>query len=287
VRRVAFLTMHDPTGFVIDDELAVLPLARRDIKADTVPWDRPGVNWRQYALVVVRSTWDYPQHAHRFLGVLEEIERLGVRLENGSEVARWNMHKTYLRDLAAKGIEIVPTFWRDRLAAGELVPLFDELRSREGIIKPVVGANAQGAWRLDADRARALAPEIEAYFAQRPLMMQPFERGIVEEGEYSMMYFNGAHSHSILKSPKAGDFRVQEEHGSEILLVQPEPALLAAGNAAISAIGQKLLYARVDLVRSGDTFRLMELELLEPSLYLRIDPGAPDRFADAVAALLA
>jgi hypothetical protein len=101
-----------------------------------------------------------------------------------------------------------------------------------------------------------------------------------------MMYFNGVHSHSILKSPKAGDFRVQEEYGSEIRLIEPEPALLKAGNAAIAAVGQKLLYARADLVRSDDMFRVMELELVEPSLYLRIDPSAPDRFADAVALLL-
>jgi hypothetical protein len=118
-------------------------------------------------------------------------------------------------------------------------------------------------------------------------MMQPFERGIVEEGEFSMMYFNGVHSHSILKTPKAGDFRVQEEYASRIRLLTPEPGLLAAGNAAIAAIGQRLLYARADLVRSGDAFRLMELELVEPSMYLRTDPGSPDRFAEAIAALLA
>ena len=286
MRRVAFLTLHDPSGFVIDDELAVLPLARRDIHVDTIPWDRADVDWRQYALVVIRSTWDYPQNARAFLEVLETIERLGVRLENGSEIVRWNMQKTYLRDLAGRGIEIVPTFWREGLRRGELVPLFEELRSEEGVIKPVVGANAQGAWRLDAKRARELAPEIESYFAGRPLMMQPFERGIVEEGEYSMIYLNGKHSHSILKTPKRGDFRVQEEHGSEIVPIEPEPALREAGDAAIAAIGQKLLYARVDLVRSGDTFRVMELELVEPSMYLRIDAGAPDRFADAIASRL-
>ncbi len=167
--------------------------------------------------------------------MLETIERLGVRLENGSEIVRWNMQKTYLRDLAGRGIEIVPTFWREGLRRGELVPLFEELRSDEGVIKPVMSANAQGAWRLDAKRARELAPEIEAYFAGRPLMMQPFERGIVEEGEFSMIYLNGKHSHSILKTPKRGDFRVQEEHGSEIVPITPEPALLAAGDAAIAA----------------------------------------------------
>jgi hypothetical protein len=286
VRRVAFLTLHDPAGFVIDDELAVLPLARRGFKVETIPWDRAGVDWSQYALVVIRSTWDYQHNAEVFLRVLETIERLGVRLENGSEIVRWNMQKTYLRDLAARGIETVPTFWREGLRRGDLVPLFEELRSSQAVIKPVMGANAQGAWRLDAERARELASEIEAYFAGRPLMIQPFERGVIDEGEFSMIYLNGTHSHSVLKTPKRGDFRVQEEHGSEIRIVTPDPALLAAGDAAIAAVGQKLLYARADLVRSGDTFRVMELELVEPSLYLRIDAGASDRFADAIASLL-
>ena len=279
--------MHDPSGFVIDDELAVLPLARRGIQVETTPWDRPGVDWRQYALVLIRSTWDYHQNAEAFLRALESIEQAGVRLENGSEIVRWNMQKSYLRDLAARGVEIVPTFWRDGLARGELEPLFEEVRSDEAVIKPVMGANAQGAWRIDAARVRELAPEIESYYADRPFMMQPFERGIVEEGEYSMIYLNGGHSHTILKRPKQGDFRVQEEHGSRITLVDPEPALVEAGNAAITAVGQKLVYARADLVRSDDAFRVMELELVEPSLYLRIDPTAPDRFADVITSLLA
>ncbi len=287
MRQIAFLTLHDPSGFVIDDELAVLPLARRGIHVETLPWDRPGIDWRRYALVVIRSTWDYQHHPDKFLGVLEEIERQSVRLENGSGIVRWNMQKTYLRDLAARGIEIVPTFWREGLRRGELLPLFEELRSDEGVIKPVMSSNAQGAWRIDAARARELAPEIEAYFAGRPLMLQPFERGIVDEGEFSVIYLNGRHSHSILKRPKRGDFRVQEEHGSEIVQVTAEPALLAAADAAIAAVGPRLLYARADLVRSGDTFRVMELELVEPSMYLRVDAGAPERFADAIASLLA
>jgi hypothetical protein len=282
VRRVAFLTLHDPTPFVIDDDLAIEPLAARGWQVETLPWDRPGIDWRRYQLVVIRSTWDYQHHAEKFLDVLETIENCGVRLENGSEISRWNMRKTYLRDLATRGIEIVPTFWREQLSVGELLPLFEELRCDEAVIKPVMSANAEGAWRLDRARVKSQAAEIETYFAKRPLMMQPFERGIVEEGEYSMIYLNGEHSHSILKVPKRGDFRVQEEHGSEIVSVLPEPALRAAGDAAIAAIGRKLLYARADLVRNGDAFRVMELELVEPGLYLRLSPGAPERFADAI-----
>ncbi len=287
MRRVAFLTLADPTGFAIDDGLATGPLALRGWKVDTLPWNRPGVDWRRYELVVIRSTWDYQHHAEEFIAVLENIEHAGVRLENGSEIASWNIGKTYLLELASRGIETVPTFWRERLAPGELVPLFEELRSEAGVIKPTLSGNAQGAWRLDGASARAQAAEIETYFANRPLMMQPFERGIVEEGEFSMMYFNGTHSHSILKVPKAGDFRVQEEHGSEIVSITPEPALLAAGDAAIAAVGRRLLYARADFVRSGEVFRLMEMELVEPSMYLRTEAGAADRFAAAIASLMA
>lgn len=285
MRRAAFLTLAEQGDFVIDDDLAHAPLARRGWRVETVPWNRPGVDWQRYDLVAIRSTWDYQHQADAFLTTLGAIEASGARLENPLEIVRWNMRKIYLRDLAAKGVPVVPTIWRERLSPGDLRPLFDATECEEAVIKPVMSGNAQGAWRLDRAGVESQAAEIEAYFADRALMMQSFEQAIVSEGEFSLLYFNGEFSHAILKVPKPGDFRVQEEHGSEIRSITPEPALLAAGNAAIDAIGRKLLYARADLVRHGDEFRVMELELVEPALYLRMDPGAPDRFADAVASL--
>jgi len=287
MRRVAFLTLADPTGFVIDDDRAIAPLARRGVAVETVPWDRAGVDWKQYGLVVIRSTWDYQHHAEKFLATLAAIEQSGTPLHNSLGIVRWNMKKHYLRELAAKRVATVPTLWRERLGSGGLLPLFDELQSAEAVIKPVMSGNAQGAWRLDRASAARQAAEIEAYFAARPLMMQPFERGIVDEGEFSLIYFNGVLSHGICKKPKPGDFRVQEEHGADIIAITAEPALLAAGDAAMKAIGEKLLYARADLVRHGAEFRVMELELVEPAIYLRMDPGAPERFADAVTSLIA
>lgn len=287
MRRAAFLTLSDAAGFVMDDDLAHDPLARRGIEVRTVPWNRPGVDWKRYDLVVIRSTWDYQHHADQFLATLAAIEAGGAMLRNSLTTVRWNMRKTYLRDLDARGVPIVPTLWRERLEPGGLLPLFDQLGSDEAVIKPVMSGTAQGAYRLDRARARAQAIEIEAYFAARPLMLQPFERGILGEGEFSLIYFDGRYSHGILKVPKPGDFRVQEEHGGDIRAVTAEPAMLAAGDAAIAAIGEQPLYARVDLVRHGGDFRVMELELVEPSLYLRMDPGAPERFAAAVASLFA
>lgn len=286
MRPIAFLTLAEQGDFVIDDELAVAPLAERGIAVETVPWNRHAADWGRYDLVVVRSTWDYQHHAEQFLATLDAIESV-TRLHNSAAIARWNMAKTYLKELAAKGVATVPTIWRDGLARGGLLTLFDELGSRDAVIKPVMSGNAEGAWRLDREHAHDLAGVIEAYFHKRPLMMQAFEPAIIGEGEFSLMYFNGEFSHAIRKVPKAGDFRVQEEHGAEIIAVKPERALRETADAAMTAVGERLLYGRADLVRHGDGFRLMELELVEPALYFRMEPGAAARFAEAVAALLA
>ncbi len=289
MRHCAFLTLADPADYVIDDEHAYEPLRALGWRVEAVPWNRPGVAWGEFELVVIRSTWDYHHDPDAFLAVLAEIERQGVRLENRLDLVRWNLRKTYLRDLAARGVQIVPTVWRDRLGAGELERLLEEVPGAEAVIKPVVGANAEGAFRLDRRAARRRAGEVEEYFSDRALMAQPLVRAVLEEGELSLFYFGGEHSHTILKTPESGDFRVQEEHGGNIRAVVAEDALRDAGRAALEAVGEAPLYLRADFVRSNDgaSFWLMELELIEPSLYLRMDPQAPGRFARALGARMA
>jgi glutathione synthase/RimK-type ligase-like ATP-grasp enzyme len=284
VKRCAFLTLDDPSGFVIDDELAYPPLAELGWEVEAVPWRRPGVGWGRFDAVVIRSPWDYQDDPAGFLAVLAAIERSGAPLYNGLELVRWNLDKTYLRELEAGGVATVPTVWRDRLGPGGLGRLFDAVGAGEMVVKPTVGANADGAFRLDRRAAAERAGEVETYFAARPLMAQPFVRAVVDEGEFSLFFFDGAYSHGVLKTPRAADFRVQEEHGGLIRPVEATGALLGAGEAAIRPLGPPPLYARADLVRSddGDGFRLMELELVEPSLYLRMHPEAPGRFARAL-----
>ncbi len=284
MRTCAFLTLADPGDYFIDDEHAYEPLRALGWRVEAVPWNRPGVAWQTFDLVVIRSSWDYTADVDGFLAVLADIEGRGVPLENRLPLVRWNLDKTYLRELAARGVPIVPTVWRDRLAPGELSGLFAEVAGDEMVIKPVVGANAEGAYRLDARAARERADEVETYYADRALQAQPLARAILDEGEYSLIYFNGELSHAILKTPKSQDFRVQEEHGGIIRAVAADPALLAAGRKILGALDETPLYLRADLVRAndGDGFWLMELELAEPSLYLRMDPEAPARFARAL-----
>lgn len=285
VPRVAFLTLDHPEKYVIDDALAHAPLAALGWAVDDVPWRRAGVDWGSYDAVVIRSPWDYHHDPEGFLRVLEGIEASGTRLHNALPLVRWNLRKTYLRDLAARGVPTIPTVWRDRLTPGSLAAVLAEVGTEEAVVKPVVSATAVGAFRLDAASAAARAGEVEAYYADRALLAQPLAHAVLEEGEYSLFYFNGAHSHTILKTPRTGDFRVQEEHGGRLRLVEAEPALREAADRALAAIGDEPpLYARADLVRANDggAFWLMELELIEPSLYLRLDPGAPARFARAL-----
>jgi glutathione synthase/RimK-type ligase-like ATP-grasp enzyme len=285
MRRCAFLTTEALEGFVTDDDLAHEPLRRLGWEVTTVPWSQPGMDWSRFEAVIIRSTWDYHKHLDEYLAVLETIDRSGARLANPLETVRWNVRKTYLRDLEARGLPVVPTLWprwETGIDADRIRRLFDELGTDEIVIKPVVSASAYDTFRLH--RGSEEIAEAAAVFEGREVMAQPFLANIVEEGEYSLFYFGGELSHTILKSPKDKDFRVQEEHGGLIRAADPPAPLPDLGRRILEALPVRPLYARIDLVRHDPGFVLMELELVEPSLYFRTDPGSAERFAQAFAA---
>lgn len=282
VRRAAFLSMDSLDGFVTYDHLAVAPLAARGWRVDEVSW-RSGADWGAYEAVVIRTPWDYHEAPEAFLGVLEGIEASRARLANPLGVVRWNLDKRYLRDVDASGAPIVPTLWLDGLTAEALEAAFERF-GPELVAKPQVGASAVDTFRLarGADAAPALAA-----LRQRPTMVQGFVPAVADEGEFSLFFFGSAYSHAILKTPASGDFRVQEEHGGRIVGVEPEPALRAAAVRAVRAAAEAsgagpLLYARPDLVRMPDgSWAVMEIELVEPSLYFPYGEGSAERFAEA------
>jgi hypothetical protein len=321
MKRCAFLTMASLDGYVSDDALVAAPLAARGWKVEFVDW-RSDADWSAFDLAVIRSTWDYHRRLDEYLETLASIAA-ATRLLNDLGTVRWNARKTYLNDLAERGVDIVPTWFGELLDGERLERLFARFDTDELVVKPSVGANAIDTRRIprnsdriqfsgpgnsdrhrfsnsdrirfsgNSDRhqfsspgARESRATVPAVFDGRQVMVQPFLRGVVEEGEFSLVYFAGELSHAILKTPRAGDFRVQEEHGGTIVAVEPEPELAAAGRAVLDRLDQTPLYARIDLVRSAPrSFQAMEVELIEPSLYLRTDEAAPERFADAIAAV--
>lgn len=280
----AFLTMDDMTDFVSYDAIVREPLARRGWSLDEVPWRSRTAAWQDFDVVVIRTTWDYQHAPAEFLSVLENIDR-ATRLENPLATVRWNLDKRYLRELAGQGIRTVPTTWGEHATSADLRAAFDAFGTDQIVIKPQIGANADDTvWlrRLNEvdDVAISRAAEL---FCNRRYMLQPFMTSVIDEGEYSLIYFNGTFSHAILKTPKAADFRVQEEHGGVIRATSPEPLLCRRADAIMATFADQPLYARVDLVRTADDdFALMELELIEPSLYLSYDDEAAERFAASI-----
>lgn len=277
MKRCAFLTMDSLDGFFTYDDLVHTPLRERGWEIENVSW-RAGVAWAAYDLVVVRSTWDYQDDPGAFMATLAAIEASGARLENPLATMQWNLDKRYLRELEAAGVAIVPTVWSDAEAPATLGELRSALGGGEIVVKPVVSANADHTYRLPPD-----APtEALAALQGRNFMAQPFVDSIVTHGEYSVFHFAGEYSHAIVKTPKAGDFRVQEEHGGSLARIEPDERLRNAAQRAVDAAPGELLYARSDFVEHGGELQLMELELIEPSLYFNLDPASPERFAAAI-----
>jgi hypothetical protein len=280
--RCAFLTMAELGDFVSDDELAAALLRDRGWSVDFTPWDQPA-DWMGYDLIVIRTTWDYHERPDQFLDVLAEIEDSGTPLHNPLSLVRWNLNKNYLLDLKCRGVPVVPTIFGEKLTSSDaLAAYYLEFNTEELILKPPVNVNAFKTYRVPKTAYETLFPMLKTAFDERPYLVQPFMPAIAAEGEYSLIYFCGRFSHAILKTPKEGDFRVQEEHGGEIRAIKAEESLLATGWRTMSALSHTPLYARVDLVGSGSDLLVMELELIEPSLYLRMHPAAPKRFADAL-----
>ena len=282
MKKCAFLTLDEVGDFVIDDEHAINPLAELGWEVSTLSWRQRDRAWSDFDIAIIRSTWDYWNDVPEFLETLEYIDT-ETRLANRLELVRWNLVKTYMSDLEADGIGIVPTFWADSPGASSFAGFQDQLGTDNIVIKPIIGANGDDAyWITPGDTSERLE-KIAARFPDRKCMIQPFMPNITSEGEYSLFFFNGQYSHAILKTPAESEFRSQEEHGGEIRAIQPEELLLTRAQQAIDTLVPQPLYARIDFVRNElRDFVVMELELIEPSMYLRMDPQAPFRFAAAI-----
>ena len=234
-----------------------------------------------FDLVTPLLAWGYPRDCPRWFALLDRLEAENVRVSNPVSILRWNSDKAYLAELDAAGIPSVPTIFSPLLDRVALEEARETFNVETLIVKPPISGGADGTFRLERDDI------VPASVAGQRMMIQPYLPNIAEEGEYSLFYFAGVFSHSILKRPAKGDFRVQEQYGGrEAAVPAPEGALRLAQRAFTATAEitktQTLAYARVDILRDGDgVFRLMELELIEPSLFLRFAPDAGAAFAQA------
>jgi glutathione synthase/RimK-type ligase-like ATP-grasp enzyme len=292
MRRVAYLTGRSyrgaplPPGIVPDAETVSLGLikdagAARGIEFDVVYWDEMDLPSRGYELAVIRTCWDYTARAQQFIDTLSAHESNGLRVLNSPEVVRWNFRKTYLKDLGAAAIE---TVWTEKIDEATVARAFDALGAEEIVVKPQVGAGSVDTVRL---KKNAWGASDLANGPPGAAMIQPFLKAIATEGERSLFWFGGVFSHAIRKVPASGDW-LANIPGKTHFVAEPAPAAaMQAAEAARERAPKDLLYVRIDLVMGNDGgWRVIEIEAIEPYLFLDFAPEGAGFFVDAIARVL-
>ena len=280
--RIALATSAKYPALTEDDRLLLEPLAQQGFEAEPGVWDDRNFAWSSCNAVVIRSCWDYHLKLEEFLRWIASLQAAGVTIFNSAALIRWNAKKTYLRDLEAQGTMIVPTLWSEPGTSADLRAQLQELGWTKAVIKPRISATAyrtQVVTAENADSARGLFDELRSGVG---VMVQKFMDSIVSEGEWSLMFFGGRFSHAVLKTPSAGDFRVQHDFGGTSRIADPPRSVLESATRTVRSVDPSI-YARVDGVVEDGQFLLMELELIEPALFLESHPEAALRFADAIA----
>lgn len=231
----------------------------------------------EFDLVVPLVAWGYHRDYPAWLRFLDRLELQRLPVCNPVGLLRWNGDKAYLAKLGAAGIPTVPTLVVDSLDQPALEAARDTFGCDRFVIKPPVSASAFGTFVI---HCREQLPQ--SVIGLR-MMVQPWLGSIEREGEYSLIFFDGEFSHSVSKRPRPGEFRVQSEYGGTIARCEPPPGSVALARSALKAAPAPSGYARVDLVAANDGgLKLIELELIEPALFLAEAPEARARLARAV-----
>ena len=251
-------------------------LAERGFAIDPIPWTE-GPDLCGYDLIVPLLVWGYFDRYGEWLTLLDRFERDGLPVVNPPTLLRWNSDKAYLAELAAKGVATVPTIAVDHCDVAALVDARRRFGTEQLVVKPPISAGAAGTHRLGAND-----PLPDENYGRRAII-QPMIRSIVSQGEYSLILFDGKLSHAVVKRPKAGDFRVQPHLGGTTMRCDPPTGGEALAQAALAQAPAHATYARVDMIAGDDgKLMIMELELIEPALFLGEAPEGKARFAEAI-----
>lgn len=278
--RIAIATCAGYDDLKGDDRLLQEALAERAAYPPPYVWDGEQPDWREFDACLIRSTWDYHDKHQEFLAWTRAVGA-ETRLLNPPVLVAWNSEKTYLRELAAAGIPTVPTVWVGRDEEVDVEALLAERGWSEAVIKPVVDLGAKNLRRVRAtsDAASGALAEVQT---RGEAMIQPYLPSLESQGELSLICIDGQLTHAVRKQPAPGDFRVQSIWGGSVEPTEPTPEAVAIANQALTHLDEPPLYARVDLVAGLDEdLRLIELELIEPNLYLSTHPPAAATLTEA------
>jgi glutathione synthase/RimK-type ligase-like ATP-grasp enzyme len=281
VRRVAVATsVSDDVNLDPDADLLLDALRDAGLEGSMCVWDDPSIDWNDFELTIIRSTWDYTRDLARYLTWARGVERLW----NPYAIVEYSTDKHYLRDLERRSHRIVPSTFCDVGAE----PVFPE---GAFVVKPSVGAGSIDAEKYSDDEHERASEHVRRLHASgRDAMVQPYVESIDDDGERALVFIDGNFSHAMTKGAMlntAADDRDALFRREQMSVATAEPDAVAFAEAVLDeGIFRGVLYARVDLVRLAEGWAIMELELVEPSLFLAYDDAAPSKLADAIRARL-
>lgn len=262
-----------------DDRLVQTALARRGVEAVPAIWNDPTIDWAKSSFSILRSTWDYHLHYFQFLSWAEQISAQ-TELLNPLPMIKWNSRKTYLADLNKAGLPVIPTAWIHDSKGPSLIQILKENQWSEAIIKPSIGLATSGVKRTNVENASNDQAHVEELLRSSEVMVQEYLPSVHQYGERALIFIDGEYSHTVRKAPfqilaaagQAGESRAE---------CNPEEIKIA--RSFLDYLDSTPLYARVDLVRdAANQPLLLELELVEPSLFLAFAPESAENFADAI-----
>lgn len=284
--RLVFATYHGLPNLNDDERLVFDCLRDYDITAEPAIWDDPSINWSAFDAVIIRCCWDYHRRPQEFLSWIGSIECRNVPLWNPASIVRWNAEKTYLQQLSHMGIAIPPTIWIEKGSTAELAALLQECKWKQAVVKPTISATAFHTWLVTPSSAENDEGRFQEMLRQGNVMIQLFIDEIRTKGEWSFLFFGKKYSHAVLKRTRQCDFRVQDTFGGFLENAIPPETLIEQAQKIVELIEEPLLFARVDGIEVDNALLLMELELIEPALFLGQGPRAPQYFASAIAATI-
>jgi glutathione synthase/RimK-type ligase-like ATP-grasp enzyme len=260
------------------DEAPLLKALRAaGFSAETLAWDGPRSDFGRARATLLRTTWNYPDRPADFLAWVDRTASCSL-LFNAPEAVRWNVHKSYLLELERRGVPVIPTHL---VKKDETTPLADVMRARgwiDVVVKPAIGAGSRGTLRVAEDGAERDDAHLRVLVDRGEALVQPYMASVEEYGERAIVWIDGELTHAVRKARR---FLGDRERVSHAVPIAPDEAELA--RAAIAAAPGPLLYARVDVVRDDHgVARLMELEVIEPSLFFAQSAAALEAYVRAV-----
>ncbi|MBX2967701.1 MAG: hypothetical protein KF845_16285 [Cyclobacteriaceae bacterium] len=269
-----------------DDKLVCEALERKGLTVARTNWDNPNYDWTQTRFAIFRTTWDYFERFHEFSHWLNHVTTQ-TQLINPLPLVRWNIDKHYLRDLEQQGIRIPPTVFIKQGETKFLTEIVTETKWSDCILKPAISGSARHTYRLNSENLLAHEETFRQLIANEAMLLQEFQKSVLEKGEVAYMLFGGKFSHAVLKKARPGDFRVQDDFGGSVHEYNPTTKEIEFAESVVAYCQPAPVYARVDCIwNNRGELCVSELELIEPELWFRKHPPAAEMFAEALVATI-